>query len=451
MTDLAPRSEANWQSPAPTQAITAHRYTSTDYMQHEWERVWPKTWLFAALVGDLKEPGEYVVFNLGHESILISCDDQGEVGAFYNVCQHRGARVMVNDRGWVKNFVCPYHGWTYDNAGQLAVVPDEDRFASGVDCDERSLKPLRCEVWAGMVWVCMDEEAPPLADYLGPLVDLIEPYRTEEMTLVTDQSVSLHCNWKAVFDNFGELYHVEHIHPQHATIFDCPTADVGLYRQGHTGVFIDGFTVNSRLPIPEMPTPHMSTQMKKLGMDPEDYRGRVLDVRKDVQAARREVGPRLGYDYELLTDEQLSDIVQFNFFPNTMITIQPDDMLIMRARPHPTDPNQCWWDKYTFMMTPEGGEESAGSLSFTPRNDPRVNPGERVPHDDFTQEQIISGEKTMTITIDQDIHLIRDVQAGMRSRGFDNALLSDEEIRVTHYHQWLDHYMGETGADPVVN
>ena len=53
----------------------------------------------------------------------------------------------------------------------------------------------------------------------------------------------------------------------------------------------------------------------------------------------------------------------------------------------------------------------------------------------------------MTITIDQDIHLIRDVQAGMRSRGFDTALLSDEEIRVTHYHQWLDHYMGEAGAD----
>ena len=68
------------------------------------------------------------------------------------------------------------------------------------------------------------------------------------MICVEDQTVSLDCNWKAVFDNFGELYHVEHIHPQHATIFDCPTAEVGLYRHGHTGVFIEGTTVNSRLP-----------------------------------------------------------------------------------------------------------------------------------------------------------------------------------------------------------
>lgn len=446
MTDLAPRSEPDWRSPAPAQPITARRYTDAQYMAAEWERVWPKSWLFAGLACDVAEPGEYFVFNLGTESILVSCTDGGDIVAHYNVCQHRGARVMVNDMGWVKHFVCPYHGWEYKNDGELTVVPDEGRFSGGVDCAERSLKPVRCEVWSGMVWVCMDDDAPDLHSFLGPLPDLIDQYRVQDMTLVNDQTVSLHCNWKAVFDNFGELYHVEHIHPQHATIFDCPTAEVGLYKGGHTGVFIDGFTVNSKLPIPEMPTPHMARQMQMLGMDPEDYRGRVLEVREAVQQERRRKGPELGYDYGRLSDSELSDIVQFNFFPNTMITIQPDDALIMRARPHPTDPNQCWWDKYTLMMMPEGNDASAGALSFTPRSDPRREPDERPARDHFTQEQIISGEKTMTITIDQDIHLIRDVQAGMRSRGFDTALLSDEEIRVTHYHQWLDHYMGEAGA-----
>ena len=56
--------------------------------------------------------------------------------AHYNVCQHRGARIMVNDMGWVKNFVCPYHGWEYGNDGTLAVVPDEGRFPDGVPCEE---------------------------------------------------------------------------------------------------------------------------------------------------------------------------------------------------------------------------------------------------------------------------------------------------------------------------
>ena len=115
----------------------------------------------------------------------------------------------------------------------------------------------------------------------------------------------------------------------------------------------------------------MAYQMKKLGMDPEDYQGRVLDVRADIQKVRREVGPELGYDYDLLSDEQLSDIVQYNIFPNTMVTIQPDNLLIMRARPHPTDPHRCWWDKFTFIMMPTDGHASAGSLSFTPRPDPR--------------------------------------------------------------------------------
>lgn len=446
MTDLAPRSELDFRSPGPTRSITAERYLSKDYMETEWQRVWPKAWLFAGLVSDLAEPGEYVVFNLGRESILLGCDDSGSINAFYNVCQHRGARVMVNDHGWVKNFVCPYHGWTYTPGGELTVVPDEDRFAQGVVCAERSLKPVRSEVWAGMVWVCMDDDAPGLRDYLGPLVELIDPYRIADMTLVQDQTVRLNCNWKAVFDNFGELYHVEHIHPQHATIFDCPTAEIGLYKHGHTGVFIDGFTVNTRLPIPDEPTKHMAGQMRMLGMDPDDYRGRVLEVRADVQKRRREVGPELGYDYDLLSDEQLSDIVQFNVFPNTMITIQPDNLLIMRARPHPTDPNWCFWDKLTFLMMPDGGDGgAAGSLSFTPRSDPRENPGERPVHDEFDQEDIIEGRKSMTITIDQDVHLIRDVQAGMHSRGFNTALLNDDEVRVQHYHDWLNHYMGESG------
>ncbi len=86
-----------------------------------------------------------------------------------------------------------------------------------------------------MVWVCMDQNGPSLEDFLGPVVDLVAPYGLEHMTLVEDQTVSLDCNWKAVSDNFQELYHVEHIHPQHELMFDCPTAQVDLFGYGHTG------------------------------------------------------------------------------------------------------------------------------------------------------------------------------------------------------------------------
>lgn len=432
------------RAPRPGGKITAERYVSEQWLAREFETLWPRAWLFACLERDVAEPGAYRVFNVGRESILISRTDAGELAAFYNVCQHRGARVMVNDFGWVEKFVCPYHGWTYGYDGHLNFVPDVERFHRGIDQDARSLKPVRVDTWAGLVWICMDENAPPLMEFLGPAAERITPYRLQDMTLMGDQTVSLACNWKAVFDNFGELYHVDHIHPQHELMFNCPAAEIHLFDRGHTGVVIDGHTVNPRLPIPDEPNPYLTMQLEKFGGNPAEYQGRVLDIRLDIQKLRRDAGPGLGYDYDLMSDERLSDIEQYNFFPNTMITVQPEDALVVRARPHPTDPNRCYWDKFTFHMQPNKDVADRAGVAFEPFDAADVEPVPRPEHDEFTQEDIIAGRKTMTITIDQDVHLIRDVQAGMHSRGFDAQELCDDEVRIQHYHDWLDHWVGRS-------
>lgn len=430
-------------SPAPVEpgVITAERYISADWMARESELLWPSVWLFACLERDVANTGDYVVFDIGTESILITRTEEGTLGAFYNVCQHRGMRLTGDHRGCAKSFVCPYHGWSYRNDGRLVVVPDNERFTGGVDRVERSLKPLRAESFSGMVWVCMDPDAVSLREYLNVAGERVAPYRVEDMALTEDQTVHLDCNWKAVFDNFGELYHVEHIHPQHKMLFDCPTALIDLFAYGHTGVTIDGHTVNTRLAIPDEPNFYMEHQMKMFGADPADYVGRVLDVRKDMQKLRRENGKRRGFDYDLMTDERLTDIEQYNFFPNTMITVQPDAALIMRARPHPTDPNKCYWDKFTFKRQPSENVARKAGVPFEPYDTKSVEPIPRPDHDEFTQEDVIAGRKTMSITVDQDIHLIRDVQKGMHSRGFDTARLCDDEVRLQHYHDWLDAVM----------
>ena len=426
------------QAQAP---ITAERYISADYMAREWQHLWPKTWLVAGVAQDVAEPGDFFVFDLGQESIVVSHTDAGEIVAFYNVCQHRGARILLSDRGSLDRYTCPYHGWTYANNGTLVHAPDEHRFSQGVPCGRLSLKRIRVEVWAGIVWVNMDPDAPALAESLGPVMAMVEPFRPQEMRLIEDQTVSLDCNWKAVFDNFGELYHVEHIHPQHELIFDCPTAVNELFDGGHTRVLIDGFTVNSRLPIPEDVPPTMWAQMKALDMDKNDYRGRVLDVRRDVQIRKRELGAALGYNYDLLSDEQLSDIVQYNLFPNAILVLQPEELWILRSRPHASDPNRCYWDKLALRMAPDPTVQQSANLSFNLDQDSLKQNWDRPEHDAFTQEDIIAGKKTMTITLDQDIHLIRDVQRGMHSRGFEEAWLNDDESRVRHFHEWLDRYM----------
>jgi phenylpropionate dioxygenase-like ring-hydroxylating dioxygenase large terminal subunit len=430
--------------PAPLAArpITPDRYVAGEWLSREIERLWPRAWLFACLERDIDDPGNYRVFNIGHESILITRTEAGELAAFFNVCQHRGARVVVNDHGWVKNFVCPYHGWTYGYDGHLDRVPDPERFTGGIDCEARSLRAVRVETLGGLVWVCMDENAPPLLEFLGEAWEAVAPYHLEDMTLYEDQTVALDCNWKAVFDNFGELYHVDHIHPQHELLFDCPTAENHLYDYGHTGVVIDGHTVNTRMAIPESPNGYLKGQLRMFGGDPDAYDGRVLEIRKDIPKLRREAGPRLGWCYDAMSDLRLSDIEQYNLFPNTMITVQPDDAIVMRARPHPTDPNKCFWDKFSFHRQPRADVAERAGVAFEPHDPKDVEPVPRPEHDAFTQDDIIAGRKTMTITIDQDIHLIRDIQAGMRSRGFEDTKLCDDEIRIQHYHDWMDHWMG---------
>jgi phenylpropionate dioxygenase-like ring-hydroxylating dioxygenase large terminal subunit len=432
----------DYPSPAGSKPISAERYISADYMARETDAVWAKVWLFAGLTSDVVEPGDYFVFNVARESIVVSGTEGGGVAAHYNVCQHRGTRVLVNDRGTLDAFVCPYHGWTYAPDGTLTHVPDTDRFSKGAPCDQLSLKPVRVECFAGMVWVCMDDDGPTLTEFLGPIKDLISPFRMQDMTLLEDQTVHLECNYKALIDNFGELYHVEHIHPQHALIFDCLFCNTDLYDLGHNRVVIEGFTVNTRQDVPEMPTEIMAPQMTALGMDPEEFRGRILDVRVAVQKKRREMGPSLGQNYDLLSDDELTDIVQYNVFPNTLIVLTPENMQLMRAMPHPTDPNKCQWDKFTFIMEPDPSVAEAVNVSFNMSDQPSVAPDERPEHDEFDQEDIIAGRKTMNITIDQDVHFIRDVQNGMHSRGFDTAWLNDDECRVQHYHDWQNHYMG---------
>jgi phenylpropionate dioxygenase-like ring-hydroxylating dioxygenase large terminal subunit len=428
--------------PVAPRPITPERYVSGAWAEAEQQRLWPHAWLFACLERDVAEAGQYVVFDIGRESILVTRTQAGDLGAFFNVCQHRGAKLMTDGAGCSMSLTCPYHGWRYRPDGRLVVVPDNQRFPGGVDRASRSLKPLRVEAISGMVFVTMDHALAPLVEYLGGVAERLAPFHLEDFTLIGDQTVSLECNWKAVFDNFGELYHVEHIHPLHELMFDCPTALVDLFTNGHTGVTIDGHTVNTRLPIPDEPTPYLKRQLALFGADPADYRGRVLEIRHDIQRLRRLAGPGLGWDYTSLSDERLSDVEQYNLFPNTMVTIQPDDALIMRARPHPSDPNRCFWDKFTFHRQPDPEVARRAGVAFASKDPMGVERPPRAVHDEFTQDDVIAGRKTMTITVDQDIHFIRDVQAGMHSRGFEAQVLGDDEVRIQHYHDWLDHVMG---------
>ena len=434
-------------APAHIKNFSKQRYLSTQYMDRERQQVWQHGWLLAGLESDLQRAGDFFVFEVGAEQILVVRSRDGAIRAFFNVCQHRGNRLVTAERGHADSFRCMYHAWTYDTDGDLRIVPYQERFAQGVPRAERGLRPLHADAWDGFVFVSLQAEPLPLPQFLGPIVAHLAPYRFRQMVLVEDQTVEHCCNWKAVIDNFSELYHVDFLHPQHRKMVDFCNDTVHLFAHGHTGLAVPGATVNPRFPIPDQPTEIQAAQLRSLELDPRDFSGRVMDVRRAVQQRKREIGRRLGYDYSPFDDDQLSDVWQYNLFPNVILSFTPEHLWLMRVRPHASDPQRCYFDKMSFLLFADPQlstttRDIAGpGRSVASPSGQRSNEYVRPERDVFGHEAILRGDKTMTITIDQDIELLGQVQAGMNSAGFDSVWLNDDELRVQHFHNRLDEWM----------
>ena len=108
-----------------TGRLDPSRYYSEDFMAREWERLWTRVWLIAGVESDIPEPGDYMVFRICREEILCVRQPDGGVRAMYNVCAHRGNRIVFDDRGSLPRFTCAFHSWQYDLDGSLIRIQDE--------------------------------------------------------------------------------------------------------------------------------------------------------------------------------------------------------------------------------------------------------------------------------------------------------------------------------------
>jgi len=242
-----------------------------------------------------------------------------------------------------------------------------------------------------------------------------------------------------VIDNFAEVYHVDFLHPQHASFVNCRDTRIDLMPFGHTLLQVDGYVLNPRYPTPAVPPPILATAIQGLGLNPEDFSGRVGDVRRAVQQQKRRLGAQVGFDYSNLSDAQVSDIWQYNLFPNVVMTVKPEEVWVMRPRPHSQDPNKCIFDKWTLTMPiAKNGDDVSLVLVGDPQAEQVMASGGRPPRQMFSQEKVNDRTHSLTETVDQDIFYLPNMQAGMHSAGFDAAHLNDDETRISHFHDWLE-------------
>jgi len=197
---------------AEATTIPGSWYTDARVWDLEKRAVFGTAWQVVARAPQVASAGQYVTAQIGDEPIVVVRGSDGVLRAFYNVCRHHAAAVMTEPEGCAERLRCPYHGWTYALDGELRSTPELE----GIRCFDRAnsgLLPVRVEIWESFVFVCLADDAPPLADHLGPLAAQVAPLRLGSLSFVERREYTLKCNWKVFVDNYLDGgYHVPYLH-----------------------------------------------------------------------------------------------------------------------------------------------------------------------------------------------------------------------------------------------
>ncbi|HEX8059040.1 MAG TPA: aromatic ring-hydroxylating dioxygenase subunit alpha [Novosphingobium sp.] len=414
--------------------ISPNRYFDRDFWKREWEGVWTRTWQVVALERQLMNVGDYVTMEFGSEVILAVRGTDNKIRCFYNVCQHRGMMLMTQESGNERRLTCPYHAWSFDLQGKIKTVPDLPDFAADAKCMEKNLVEIKSEVWGGMVWFNMDNDCGPLREFLSPIADQLDAYPMDQMVRTHWVTIEGEFNWKLVQDNFNESYHVFHAHPQLKFVaeFHYLYSQFDLYESGHCRMLMPGGSPSRAVRGGEDEIiRQMGEHIQFWGLDPEDFRGRMHDLREALQKQKRLLGKEKGYDFSGYDDNMLTDNWHYTLFPNLSFSLKPDGNIWLRARPHPTDPEKCFFDMWYMNLFPEGQ-----TSYYSPTMRDWVSMDVPAPH-----QVGKAGDYTMGPTIDQDVAIWSGQQKALHSRGYQRECLAGQERRVRFFHETMDRWM----------
>jgi len=415
------------------------RYHDPAFAAEEWEKVFAKSWLIACPLSDIPEEGDFARFNIGSESFIIVRGENGAVHAHYNVCPHRGSRLVLDDLGSVSKFTCPFHSWQFDLNGENIAVTDPETFRPEVLCHDRNMTSVRCEVAVGLVFISMDPDIQPLKEWLAPILPQLELYDIDQMYVIQHRRSDWGANWKGGVDAFAEIYHLHAVHPQTQCLMDDRT-QIDLYPGGLSRQFVPFAQPSPRFGDQESVNPGIALMLKDAGIDPASYGGTAKETRAAVQVAKRERAARYGLDYDKFSDSQLSDSTVYSVFPNAQIGCHPEAVFLHRFLPHATDPNQFTYDTiilYKHVDAP--GYTPPAWMGLSEEIDTSGGTRPDVVHTGLGEPPGL-GE-----VLDQDSDLLPIVQAGARSRGFRGPLWSEQEGRLRHFHAELDRRMSADG------
>ena len=187
-------------------------YTSDAVFDADMAKVVSRKWLLAGHISRIPEKGDYFLFRVGREQIIVIRENENNVRAFFNVCRHRGSTICQADSGNAPRLVCPYHAWTFGLDGRLiaARLMPED-----FDKAENGLIASHIRVFHGLIFINLSEDEPDDFDATFGDMDAILVYQGIAGARIAHAGSYPTCaNWKLVVENFFECYHCAPAHPE---------------------------------------------------------------------------------------------------------------------------------------------------------------------------------------------------------------------------------------------
>lgn len=416
----------------------------------ERDRLWPRVWQMACREAELVQPGDFVVYDILDDSILLVRTGPGpdDVAAMYNVCQHRGRRLVDEPRGHLgKAIRCRFHGWQYDRTGALTHVHFEEDWQGCPAFDKAALglPSVALGRWGGWIWINQDPQAEPLAQYLGDVPRFLDPFAPADMRPLWWKTIVAPANWKVLVGAFIEAYHsgathVSGINYRHARVPSLALGDHAML-YGEPGPFTEYKTEDGRWLTPTSLQENLWANFTHLGRTigamtlepgmaayarlralPDDtpvdvVMEKLFAFHREEMEARGIVWP------EALTLEAWAAAgLDWHVFPNSIVLPTFDGALWYRMRPNGDDPDASIVDIWSLGR-------------FAPGREPAV------------QQELFHGFEAFRgqcAFLEEDFASIEAVHRGMKSRGFRGAMLNPvQEAAVANFHTVLARYLSQ--------
>ena len=304
-------------------------YHSQEIYEEELEKIFYKKWMLAGRGEEIPETGDYKLFDIGDESVILTRTKSGDIAANFNVCRHRGTKMCVEAKGHFEseNIQCPYHAWTYGLDGKLIASPMMQSLES-FDKEAHHLHQANVHEWGGFIFVNLAQDPISFEDQMGALIEKFKDWKLSELKIAHTIKYELECNWKLILQNYQECYHCPGVHPLlskltpfQSAIHDC-----------NEGAVMGGYM-------------KLEPEVKSMTMDGEPAGPPVCNVQGD----------------------DMGRVYYYSVFPNMLLTPHPDFVLFHHIMPRDKGAiiNTCHWLYHPDVMAdPDHKERLQSAVEF---------------------------------------------------------------------------------------